>query len=188
MRRDDDAMIRHRKLKGFLLSILVAASSCASAADPDINETVRSLIGSNEFSTILPAPIGDTGCINEGGGLLLKNGKSFDEWSFGEATCSNRTVALLKRSPNSPGKHVDWRVVDAFLSPALRHGDEIFQQGDCELDGKTDTSFMAIVHLGRRERVGHRNGAKGAWTVDPHAGKIVALDTKRVVCYRPTPP
>ena len=181
-------MTNHRALGGLVASALIAVSGFSTAAESGLAETVRSLIGFSEFLPIMPAPMGETGCINLGGGLLLMDGNDLDEWSFGEASCKKRTVILLKHSFGSPGNGVGWRIVDAFLLPALRHGDELFQQGDCEVDGKTNTSFVAIVHLGRRDRVDHRNGVLAAWTVDPQAGKIVALDTKRVVCYPPTPP
>ncbi len=98
--------------------------------------------------------------------------------------CNGEHLILLA----SLGAGGDNQVLDARTLPRLRRGESLIYPGDCELDGNSDTDFFAIVRFGRRERVDGKTGVRAAWVPDPESGKIQPLATRRIVCWRPTPP
>jgi hypothetical protein len=135
-------------------------------------------------------------CISEGGGMLLSNGMPRNDWATSTVTCQERPVILLERFVNrlSPSE-TTWHIVDTLVLPRYERDPDpsrpnalrLFQTGDCELDGKIDTSFIALVRWGKREKIDWRTGVERAWTFDIERGRIVPLSTKRIVCYRPEP-
>lgn len=80
------------------------------------------------------------------------------------------------------------QILDARTLPRLSRGERLIYPGDCEVDGNSDTDFFAVVRFGRRERVDGKTGVRAAWVPDPETGKIQPLSTRRIVCWRPTPP
>lgn len=156
------------------------------AADPE--QRARDLIGTERIDVLLDEVLPGTECVNLGGGVIDIDGQEKSDWALDHASCGNRTMALLKRDVGTEGRYVRWRIVDTYLAPPIKKGTRLYQQGDCELDGKIDTTFYALARMGKRQAVNHRTGVLAAWTVDLEAQKIVPVSTRRVVCYRPTPP
>ena len=79
-------------------------------------------------------------------------------------------------------------VLDALLLPKLKPGERYMMAGDCELGGKTDTDFLVIVHLGKREKVNWKTGVRAAWLPNVKTRRFESLSTRHIVCWRPTPP
>jgi hypothetical protein len=161
-------------------------------------EEARAMIGM-EYTASMPgeriAP-DRFSCINEGGAILLINGISQNDWSTSTTTCQGRPVITLERFVKRLGpRETTWRIVDTLVLPRYERDPDprrpnalrLFQTGDCELDGKTDTYFIALVRWGKREKIDWRTGVERAWTFDIERERIVPLSTKRIVCYRPEP-
>lgn len=162
------------------------AAAIAWAGDPVVQ--ARALVGI-EFDPLLPGDVvPGSECVSKGWQTVYINDRWIEGWALGSSICSERLVFTLEHRVDQDEREAKWRIVDSLLLPPPAKGARLFQQGDCELDGKTDRTLLAVVRLGRRERVDHRSGVIAAWSVDPAAGKIVPVSTKRVVCYRPTPP
>ncbi|GAB3552557.1 hypothetical protein GCM10027343_38230 [Noviherbaspirillum agri] len=128
---------------------------------------------------------------------MLVNGVDHHDWSINKGQCQGQPVIMLERFISRSAPDVStWRIVDTLVLPRyMRDPDpgrrpnalRLFETGDCELDGKTDTSFIALVRWGNREQINWRTGVERAWTFDVERGRIVPLSTKRIICYRPEP-
>ena len=78
--------------------------------------------------------------------------------------------------------------LDAVLLPRLKPGEQFMIVGDCELKGRTDTNFIALVNLGKREKVDWKTGVRAAWLPNVKTRRFESLSTRHIVCWRPTPP
>lgn len=167
-------------------AVLVSLNGNALCADP--TSQARALIGIDFPTQMLGELIPGSECTDDGGGALEAEGRELKGWSLGVATCSKRFVYLLKRFQGYEDGNPKWHIVETLLLPPLKHGLQNYDMAECSLDGRFDTVFIALARLGRRDRVDHRTGVVAAWSIDTAAGKFVPISTKRVVCYRPTPP
>lgn len=79
-------------------------------------------------------------------------------------------------------------VIDAVLLPKPSDGEKMMFTGDCSLKGDTLTDFIALVHMGDRERVDWQTGVLKAWIPNVNTKKYEALSTRNIVCETPTPP
>ncbi len=182
-------------MKRFLPCFALLLSSLAQAND---TEVAKGLIG---YEHIVVAPAqpfpGRPGCINQGGAVIYTKGVFSYDWGNGIVICDGRPILFLERyiDTNPADRVYRARIVDAVVLPRYEldadprrpNARRLFETGDCELNGRTDTSFMAIVRWGKRERIDHRTGVEAAWGFDTERGRIVRLDTKRIVCWRPEP-
>ncbi|MCM5681748.1 hypothetical protein M8A51_19650 [Schlegelella sp. S2-27] len=186
-------------MKRGALSFIGAIACVAVQADAStlpVEQEARSLIGVEFTARVMGAAIAPhLTCTNEGGGGIEIKGVSPEGWSYGRAVCQGRSVAVLKRAVGQEGQHIKWRIVDAVLLPRFEldpdpkrpNAPRLLSAGECELDGRTDTSFIALVRWGKHERVDWRTGVEQAWGYDPQQERIVSLSTKRIVCWRPEP-
>ncbi|MCM5677925.1 hypothetical protein M8A51_00070 [Schlegelella sp. S2-27] len=178
---------------------LWGALATAHTADPSALEEAQRLVGL-EYRLGPGAAAGQIiaqrpSCSNVGGSVVWNDGRPMDEWSFGEFICNGRSIALLKRQVGEASNGPTWRIVDALPLPSYeQHGEpkrpnalRLYFNGECELDGKTDTLFFALVRFGKRDRIDWRTGVERAWGFNLTAERIVPLSTKRIVCYRPEP-
>jgi len=170
----------------FILACLLASFCGAGMAAPSRTEFEQSFIG-REWSKASPDfdsyPLTPQ-CKALGGYLLEKKEKTPEDYAIAEFTCDGRELLLLTQSLGFPRV----KVMDALLLPRLKPGERLMESGDCELAGKADTTFIVLVHLGRREKVDWKTGVRAAWMPMPETGKIEELPVRRVICWRPTPP
>lgn len=184
--------------------ILLAVSATACAVHPAVEDEASALKGIEytpriHGERISPAQLTCTdeggGLLDEGGGLLNVRDLPAETWSYGLVRCQGRMVVMLQRKIGEVDGYVTWHIVDTLLLPPVHlepHPDRpnalrLFEAGDCELDGKTDPFFIALVRWGDHEQIDWRTGVEQAWTFDIDQGKIVTLSTKRIICYRPEP-
>jgi hypothetical protein len=98
--------------------------------------------------------------------------------------CDGRALELITKMDE--GFRVT--VLDALLLPKLQAGERYMIAGDCEMDGRTDTDFVAIVRFGKRERVDWKTGVRAAWLPNVAKRRFEPLSTRNIVCWKPTPP
>lgn len=115
---------------------------------------------------------------------LQRNQKQLPGLTVHSLICNGRNLILLTSLSDGSSP----QILDALTLPRLKPGERLMRPGDCELDGNSDTDFIAVVRFGRRERVNRNTGVRAAWVPDPETGKIQPLSTRHVVCWRPTPP
>ncbi|RIX49830.1 MAG: hypothetical protein D3M94_02255 [Rhodocyclales bacterium GT-UBC] len=115
---------------------------------------------------------------------LQRNQKRIHGFRIDYFNCNGRGLYLLEQSIGD-GKV---KVVDALHLPRFKPGERYMMTGDCEINGNTDTDFIAVVRLGRREKVDWKTGIRAAWAPKPETGKIEELSTRDIVCWRMTPP
>jgi hypothetical protein len=127
-------------------------------------------------------------CEPLGGYMLQSNKKSLNRLGVDSLKCNDRELQLLEQFMTDYAKGNKVKALDALLLPKLKPGELFMEQGECELNGKTDTNFIALVHLGRRDKVTWKNGVRAAWKPNLEAGKFEELSTKDIVCWRQTPP
>jgi hypothetical protein len=133
-------------------------------------------------------------CSHVGGATMYVDGHAVDGWAYSEFSCSGRPIALLERRTDETDGRPTWKIVDTLLLPNYSLDDpnrpkalKLYFNGECELDGKTDTLFFALVRFGKRERIDWRTGVEKAWGFDLNAQRIVPLSTKRIVCHQMEP-
>ena len=102
--------------------------------------------------------------------------------------CDGRELKVLEQFTTHYAKDNKVKALDALLLPKLKPGEQFMEQGECELNGKTDTDFIVLARLGRRDKVTWKTGVRAAWRPNPETGRFEELSTKRIVCWRPTPP
>lgn len=186
-------------MKRSALSIVLTAACVAAHADVSslpVAQEAQALIGIEFTAKAMGSPI-DPGlsCTNEGGSTIEVNGVTVEGWGYGRAVCKGRSVAMLKRIVGREGADIRWRIVDAVLLPRFEwnvdpkrpHAPRLFKVGDCELDGRTDTFFIALVRWGKHDRIDWRTGVEKAWGFDSQKERIVPLSPKRIVCHLPEP-
>ncbi|MCM5681747.1 hypothetical protein M8A51_19645 [Schlegelella sp. S2-27] len=186
-------------MKRFALSVVLTVAFVAAQADASslpVAQEAQALIGIEFTAKAMGNPI-DPGlsCTSKGGSTIEINGVTVEGWGYGRAVCQGRTVAMLKRIVGQEGADIRWRVVDAVLLPRFAwgfdpkrpHAPRLFKVGDCELDGRTDIFFIALVRWDKRDRIDWRTGVEKAWGFDPQKERIISLSPKRIVCHRPEP-
>ena len=188
-----------KRLAVMALSVLFGVA-LADDTDRTVDRLARALVGV-EYR-LAPGIAGGQSiadgvpCTYVGGGLVLVNGEMSDKWAYSQLTCHDRPVAILEKKVDRPDAPDAWRIVDAMalppferdLDPKRPNALRLFGTGDCELDGKTDTLFLALVRWGsKRDRIDWRTGVERAWGFNLTAERIVPLSTTRIVCYRPEP-
>jgi hypothetical protein len=161
----------------------VLALTCVSClAETPRTEFEQSFIG-REFID----PPSDQ-CEPLGGFMLQSNESSSNRLSVDSLRCGDRELELLGRFLTNYARDNKVKVLDALLLPKLKPGEQLFQNGDCELNGKIDSDFFVVARLGKRDKVTWKNGVRAAWLINPETGKFEELPTKNIVCWRPTPP
>lgn len=183
-----------------LWAFALAMTSITAPADSrpamTVEEEARALIGKEYTFRMQGQRISpELSCTSEGGGLLFINGVFDDEWASGAVKCQGRAVEVLKRAVGEADGDTTWRIIDTLVLPPYKESPNpkrpnalrLAAAGPCELDGRTDTFFIALVRMGKRDRIDWRTGVEKAWTYDIERGRIVPLSTKRIVCYRPEP-
>lgn len=179
------------------LALIVSTALAAPPLKPSAKDEARVLIGIEytpriHGERISPAQLT---CTDEGGGLLNARDLPAETWSYGLARCQGRMVVMLQRKIGEVDGYVTWHIVDTLLLPPVHlepqpdrpNALRLFEAGDCEIDGKTDPFFIALVRWGDHEQIDWRTGVEQAWTFDIDQSKIVTLSTKRIICYRPEP-
>ena len=104
-------------------------------------------------------------------------------------------MVLLERLVNGKNGLFIWKIVDAQVLPhhALAGDPQrpdtlaLYFNGECELDGGTDTLFLALVRFGQRKRVDGHTGVEQPWGFNLSARRIVPLPMQRIVCHRMPP-
>jgi len=180
-----------------VLSLIATAGLAATACATSPMEDASALIGI-VYTTRMPSgPIAARPfCTHEGGGMLVIDDAFSDEWAFASIDCRGRTIIALQRFVEAGDGHVTWHILDTLLLPPYQndyvpdqpHALRLFDTENCELDGRQERYFIALVRWGERDRIDWRTGVEQAWDFDVARGRIVPLSPKRVVCYRPDPP
>lgn len=168
-----------------LACLLVGLCGACSAAPPR-TEFEQGFIGREwtpETPVFDPYPFSDQ-CKRLESQDLQRNQKRLHGLRIDYFNCNGRGLYLFEQSIGD-GKV---KVIDALHLPRFKPGERYMMTGDCEIDGNTDTDFIAIVRLGRREKVDWKTGIRAAWVPTPETGKIEELSTRNIVCWRPTPP
>jgi len=169
-----------------ILACLLASFCGAGMATPPRTEFEQSFIG-REWTRTIPDVEPNTlspQCKYVGGYAIVKQQQELEDYDIDSFICDGRRLHLLTKSLGFPKV----KIIDALLLPRFKLGDRLMESGDCELDGKHDTTIIVLVHLGQREKVDWKTGVRAAWMPMPETGKIEELPVRRVVCWRPTPP
>jgi hypothetical protein len=178
----------------FVLALALPSAFAAGRLSMTVEEEARALIGTEYASRALGEGIspGKLSCINEGGGRLHLDGVSYDDWSDGQAKCQGRAVVILKRAIGEANGRTTWRIVDTLLLPPTRlyrsskRPNALMMvssfEGICEASKRPDTSFVALVRWGKRDRIDWRTGVERAWTFDVERGRIVPMSTRSIEC------
>lgn len=168
--------------------VLALASTAAHAGGKPIltaEDEARALIGIKYDPRVLGEKLapGKLSCTDEGGGRLHLDGVSYDDWTEGLAKCQGRMIILLEHAG---------RIVDTLLLPPLqlyrspKRPNALMTissgEGICGASARPDTSFVALVRWGRRDRIDWRTGVERAWTFDVERGRIVPMPTRSIEC------
>lgn len=168
----------------------------ADAPTPGLEQQVRALVGLEFTARAVGGTIASgVDCTDEGGGGVETDGIRAEGWSYGRVVCQGRSIAILKRAIGQEGQRIRWHIVDAVLLPHFElnpdpkrpNAPRLLSAGECELDGRTDTSFIALARWGKHDRIDWRTGVEKAWGYDPQKQRIVLLSPERIVCWRPEP-
>jgi hypothetical protein len=188
------------KLRTWLLAVLLYSHQ-AWADDSSVflppSEEIKALHGL-EYVNAMPEQqrvASHLSCIDEGGALIFENGVLHRDWAKGVIQCQGQWVVALQRKVGMVGRHIKWRIVDTLVLPPISFDPdrsnaealELVAEDHCEVKGLPNTTFIALVRFGKRQRIDWRTGVEKAWTFDIKRGRIVPLSTKRVVCepYEP---
>jgi hypothetical protein len=182
-------------MKAFAIAIMAALGAASAAAQSSSAEQEAGMLFGVEYiesargQPLLP---NQNSCIDEGGQALQLNGASQELWAAGIAFCQGRRVELLKRAVGSEDGRTRWRIEDVLLLPQLESAPDadhptkltVETAGICTLSGRADTSFLALVRWGARQRIDHRDGVLQVWGYDIRRGRIVQRRAKALVCER----
>ena len=176
-----------------LLPFLLAAFCSSVFSEESRSEFEQFFIGKiylNRDSTDGFFPSGHQ-CAYFGGYVLSKAKKSLEDFGVVSFLCDGRELVLFtdySEFPRTSWKAPPARVLDAVLLPNLRKGERLMMPGECELNGNTNSKFIAVAHLGKYDEVNWKTGVRAAWYPNPETRKIETLSTRNIICYRPTPP
>ncbi|MCW7537252.1 hypothetical protein OOT46_05225 [Aquabacterium sp. A7-Y] len=187
-------------MKSPAFALVFGLLSTLAAADDDwsirAEKEAQALVGV-EYTSRFPgdriAP--PLSCTTDGGGSIEIRGRRREPWWYTQARCQGRAVVMLERQVGRVDRHATMQIADTLLLPRFEvewdptNPDALYlyANGSCELNGRTDTSFFALIRWGQRERIDARTGVERAWTFDLKRGRIVPLSTQHIVCYRQDP-
>jgi hypothetical protein len=129
-------------------------------------------------------------CTDEGGGFIVQGNVMLDDWSKGLIRCQGRWALTLQRKVGKVESHLKWRIVDAVALPLISFDPQpadaevlrLVGEEHCEAKRLPNTTFMAVVRFGKRQRIDWRTGVEKAWTFDVKRGRIVPLSIKQIIC------